>query len=97
VEYQTQILEFIDMEHTPKNLLIRSVRRPDRNATDSAARAIMEVRRLRSQLGLPPLTLERRLIELNRLIPEVVPPIDAAHEVPAKTVLAAPEESAGVS
>ena len=23
--YQTQILEFIDMEHTPKNLLIRAV------------------------------------------------------------------------
>ena len=25
--YETQILEFIDMEHTPKNLLIRGVRR----------------------------------------------------------------------
>lgn len=25
--YQTQVLEFIDMEHTPKNLLIRAVRR----------------------------------------------------------------------
>lgn len=25
--YDTQILEFIDMEHTPKNLLIRAVRR----------------------------------------------------------------------
>lgn len=24
--YDTQILEFIDMEHTPKNLLIRAVR-----------------------------------------------------------------------
>ena len=24
--YQTQILEFIDMEHTPKNLLIRAVK-----------------------------------------------------------------------
>ena len=24
--YETQILEFIDMEHTPKNLLIRAVR-----------------------------------------------------------------------
>ena len=26
--YQTQILEFIDMEHTPKNILIRAVKRP---------------------------------------------------------------------
>jgi len=25
VGYETQILEFIDMEHTPKNLLIRAV------------------------------------------------------------------------
>jgi hypothetical protein len=25
--YQTQILEFIDMEHTPKNLLIRAVKK----------------------------------------------------------------------
>jgi SAM-dependent methyltransferase len=27
VEYKTQILEFIDMEHTPKNILIRAVRK----------------------------------------------------------------------
>ncbi len=27
--YDTQILEFIDMEHTPKNLLIRAVKRPN--------------------------------------------------------------------
>ena len=26
--YETQILEFIDMEHTPKNILIRAVKRP---------------------------------------------------------------------
>ena len=25
--YETQILEFIDMEHTPKNLMIRAVRK----------------------------------------------------------------------
>ena len=27
--YETQILEFIDMEHTPKNILLRAVRRVD--------------------------------------------------------------------
>ena len=27
--YETQILEFIDMEHTPKNLLIRAVKNPE--------------------------------------------------------------------
>ena len=26
--YDTQVLEFIDMEHTPKNILIRAVKRP---------------------------------------------------------------------
>lgn len=38
VGYRTQILEFIDMEHTPKNLLIRAVKedkpKPDRAALD---------------------------------------------------------------
>lgn len=29
--YETSILEFIDMEHTPKNLLIRAVKRADNN------------------------------------------------------------------
>lgn len=29
--YETSILEFIDMEHTPKNLLIRAVKKADRN------------------------------------------------------------------
>lgn len=31
--YDTQILEFIDMEHTPKNLLIRAVKRPNGTGT----------------------------------------------------------------
>lgn len=29
--YEVQILEFIDMEHTPKNILIRGVRSPEKN------------------------------------------------------------------
>ena len=28
--YRTQILEFIDMEHTPKNILIRAVRQGEK-------------------------------------------------------------------
>lgn len=27
--YETQVIEFIDMEHTPKNILIRAVKKPD--------------------------------------------------------------------
>ena len=30
--YKTQILEFIDMEHTPKNILIRAVKKQDKQA-----------------------------------------------------------------
>lgn len=29
--YDTQILEFIDMEHTPKNILIRAVKKQSQN------------------------------------------------------------------
>ncbi|WP_373652278.1 SAM-dependent methyltransferase [Schlesneria sp. DSM 10557] len=36
--YKTQVLEFIETEHTPKNLLIRSVRRTDATAQDLTAR-----------------------------------------------------------
>ena len=28
--YDAQILEFIDIEHTPKNILIRAVKKPDK-------------------------------------------------------------------
>ena len=35
--YQAQILEFIDMEHTPKNLLIRAVKRPQSDGHRKAA------------------------------------------------------------
>ena len=29
--YETQVLEFIDMEHTPKNILLRAVKNGERN------------------------------------------------------------------
>ncbi|MDE6675592.1 MAG: SAM-dependent methyltransferase, partial [Acetatifactor sp.] len=35
--YETQILEFIDMEHTPKNLLIRAVKRTPESAGQRSA------------------------------------------------------------
>jgi len=67
--YQTQVMEFIETEHTPKNLLLRAIRRiPDISAAKpAAAKAIADVRQLRSQLGVQPLALERRLIELGVL------------------------------
>ena len=35
--YDTQILEFIDMEHTPKNILIRAVKTGKKKSRDSFA------------------------------------------------------------
>lgn len=67
--YQTQVMEFIDMEHTPKNLLIRAIKRKSGRGGSKVAtvKAIKEVRQLRLQLGIGPLTLERRLYELDVL------------------------------
>jgi SAM-dependent methyltransferase len=53
--YRTQLVEFVDLEHTPKNVLIRAVR--DRPAGPDARRAYEE---LRDALGLEP-SLERLL------------------------------------
>ena len=39
----TQILDFIDMEHTPKNLLIRAVRRPGGGKKSSSVRELTEI------------------------------------------------------
>ncbi len=67
--YQTQVMEFIDMEHTPKNLLIRAIRRKSGGASAKAAasKALTDVLKLRSQLGVECLSLERRLNELSLL------------------------------
>ncbi len=45
--YKTQLLEFIDFDHTPKNILIRAVRRPvtpknSRNSALAEVKALME-------------------------------------------------------
>ena len=56
VGYRTQVVEFIDLEHTPKNLLLRSVR-ADRPSPASRER----YEQLKAQLGLQSFTLEQRL------------------------------------
>lgn len=59
VGYDAQIVEFVDLEHTPKNLLIRAVRRPSRDR----ARSLRDYRALKAALGIDP-ALERLLGEL---------------------------------
>ena len=40
--YRVQILEFIDMEHTPKNLLIRAVKQGKKKENRKEIEAILE-------------------------------------------------------
>lgn len=40
--YRTQILEFIDMEHTPKNLLIRAVKQGKPKDNEKEIRQILD-------------------------------------------------------
>ena len=53
VSYRTQVIEFIDLEHTPKNLLLRAIR-ADRPSPESRGR----YEHLKSQLGLQSFSLE---------------------------------------
>lgn len=77
--YQTQLLEFIDMEHTPKNLLLRAVRvqshRPERRLYE--LQALQQVTDFRQLLRIPPLSLERLLHE-SGLLPAPIPDSAAA-------------------
>jgi SAM-dependent methyltransferase len=56
VGYRTQVVEFIDLEHTPKNLLLRAVR-ADRPVADARER----YEQLKTQLDLRDFALERLL------------------------------------
>ena len=49
--YDTQILEFIDMEHTPKNILIRAVYTGKRGDNSEAIRACEEMLQVQPTLG----------------------------------------------
>ncbi len=63
VGYKTQILEFIDMEHTPKNILIRAVKKHNKNRNDSVISAkLSSYEECRKFLGVEP-TLYKLLSE----------------------------------
>lgn len=62
--YDTQILEFIDMEHTPKNLLIRAVKRKGMRPKKHGDQTITDVNGLMEYLGIAP-TLLRLLEEID--------------------------------
>lgn len=56
--YRTQLLEFIDFEHTPKNILIRAVKR--RGASEDREKYLAEAQRLMEEFSFSP-TLYRLL------------------------------------
>ena len=56
--YRAQIVEFIDMDHTAKNLLIRAVRRGSTRNVDAE---VAEYRALRASFGPGPIALENAL------------------------------------
>lgn len=60
VGYKTQLLEFIDLEHTPKNILIRAVKRPMTNK-GARKKALGEAETLMEEFGLEP-TLYKLLV-----------------------------------
>ena len=51
--YRTQLIEFIDFEHTPKNILIRAVRRPV-TPTSVKKKALAEVKSVCEEFGFDP-------------------------------------------
>ena len=55
------MIEFVDLEHTPKNLLIRAVRRPQRDKQTAMER----YRGFTERLGVEP-SLERLLADMLR-------------------------------
>ena len=58
--YKTQLLEFVDMEHTPKNILIRAVKR--QLSSETRDNALKEVLNIMDEFNLNP-TLYRLLYE----------------------------------
>jgi SAM-dependent methyltransferase len=58
--YATQVMEFIDLEHTAKNLLIRAVRRPPTNDGKDIARR-EEYQAFRRLLGIESTAVDRLL------------------------------------
>ncbi|MCH2210926.1 MAG: SAM-dependent methyltransferase [Fuerstiella sp.] len=67
VGYQTQVLEFINMEHTAKNLLIRAVRRNSNIESPQMEQITKELKQIRSIFGIPDLQLQQRFQETEML------------------------------
>lgn len=61
--YKTQIMEFIELDHTPKNILIRAVKRPS-TPQKTRETALAEINAIINEFGFKP-TLYNLLIQKN--------------------------------
>jgi hypothetical protein len=59
--YETQLMEFIDMEHTPKNLMLRAIRGHSQTRSEKASERYAKMKAL---LGILP-SIERRFPEAS--------------------------------
>lgn len=67
VGYNTTVMEFIEMEHTGRNVLIRAIRRPADSAPDAPRQNWERLQTLSKELSLPPLQLQRNLAKTGAL------------------------------
>ena len=65
--YDTQVMEFIDMEHTAKNLLIRALKRRNVSTNPPAQDNRRQMTGFSEQLGVPSLRLQKKLEEYGLL------------------------------
>lgn len=59
--YRTQVLEFIDTEHTPKNLLIKAVKRQSDLKSTDLQNTVQQYQSLKTQFGIQSFSLEQAL------------------------------------
>lgn len=59
--YRSQVIEFIDTEHTPKNILIKAVKRQSKMSQLELQNALQQYQSLKSQFGIESFYLERAL------------------------------------
>lgn len=64
--YRTQAIEFIELEHTPRNTLIRAVRRSERQ-TEHEQQASQQAEALRQAAGIHQATLQQLLMKAEEL------------------------------
>ena len=71
--YKTKMIEFIDMEHTPKNILIKAIKSRSSNLKENLKEKLKEYNSLKKFLGIQPLleelTKKYFLIDTNTEMP----------------------------